>query len=281
MTMAEQAAAAGLHRVGARPPLGAYLRQAWERRDFAFAMARFRLQAGQQGNRLGMLWLVLRPTLNALIYGTIFGLIQRGTRPPDYPAYVVIGVFLFEYFSQCFNNGAKSITSNKALVQSLSFPRITLPISVVIQQFLSLVPTLGVMVLALLVLGHYPTWHWLELIPLLALFTLFNAGVAMICARLTVHVADLTQTLPFINRILFYSSGVLFSVDNVLEGHSWAIAAFDFYPVYQVLQIARGALYWDGAYPHEYWVYLTLSSLVVLVAGVLFFWVAEERYGRD
>lgn len=280
MTAAEQAAAAGLHRVGGRPPLLDYLKQTWRRRDFAWAMARFRIEAGQQGNRLGMFWLVLRPTLNALIYGAIFGLLQGSLRPRDYPAYVVIGVFLFEFFSQSLTNGAKSITSNRSLVQSLAFPRLTLPVSVVMQQFMSLVPTLGVMALALVILGHPPTWSWLYLIPLLALFTLFNAGVAMIAARLTVHVADLTQVLPFVNRILFYTSGVLFAVDKVLAAHPWAIAAFDFHPLYQVLQIARADLM-GGEHRPEYWAFFAAWAVLVFVVGIVFFWAAEERYGRD
>ncbi len=73
------------------------------------------------------------------------------------------------------------------------------------------------------------------MVPLLALYTLFNAGVAMIAARLTVHVRDLTQVLPFISRILFYTSGVLFDVNKIFAEHPWVIRLYDFYPIYQVL----------------------------------------------
>jgi teichoic acid transport system permease protein len=282
MSLAEYAAQHGLHRVGARPPLLRYLKQAWDRRDFAIAMARFRIQASQERNRLGMLWLVLQPSLNALIYGLIFGVLQgANNRPPDYAAYVVIGVFLFEFFSKSLSNGAKSITGNRALVQSLAFPRLTLPIAVVLENFMALVPMLGVMGLALVVLGHVPAWDWLLMAPLLALYTLFNTGVAMIAARLTVHVRDLTQILPFVNRILFYTSGVLFAVDRIFREHPWAVELYDFHPLYQVLQIARGLLMNEGHYELQYWLYFALWSALVFVVGLLFFWVAEERYGRD
>ncbi|MEZ5089050.1 MAG: ABC transporter permease [Micropruina sp.] len=281
MSQAEYAAQHGLHRVGARPKLWHYLRQAWERRDFTIAMARFRIQASQEGNRLGMLWLVLQPALNALIYGLIFGLLQGDRRPPDFPAYVVIGVFLFEFFSKSLNNGAKSITGNRGLVQSLAFPRLTLPVAVVLQNFMQLLPMLGVMAAGLIVMGHFPSWQWLLMIPLIALYTLFNAGIAMFAARLTVHVRDLTQILPFVNRILFYTSGVLFSVDRILESFPWLVQLYDFHPVYQVLQIARGSLMNQGHYEVSYWIYFSAWSLLVFVGGLLFFWVAEERYGRD
>lgn len=282
MSLARFADDQGLHRVGARPPLFSYLKQVWQRREFAFTMARFKIQAQQQRNRLGMLWLVVQPCLNALIYGLIFGLLQTAAnRPPDYAAYVVIGVFMFEFFSKSLSNGAKSITGNRALVQSLAFPRITLPFAVVLENLLALVPMLGVMVVALVVMGHFPAWEWLLMLPLLALYTLFNTGVAMIAARLTVHVRDLTQILPFINRILFFTSGVLFSVDRIFEAHPWVIALYDFHPIYQVLQISRGVLMHQGLYAVHYWILFGASAVLCFVVGLLFFWVAEERYGRD
>lgn len=281
MSVADYAAAQGLHRVGARPPLWNYLKQTWERRDFTVAMARFRIQAEQQRNRLGMLWLVLQPSLNALVYGTIFGLLQAGSRPDGWAAYVVIGVFLFQYFSSSLNDGARSITGNRALVQSLAFPRITLPISVVLENLMALLPMLAVMLTAVLVMGYPPSWEWLLMVPLLALYTLFNTGIALIAARLTVHVRDLTQVLPFVNRMLFYTSGVLFAVDKILASYPWLVRLYDFHPLYQVLQIARGLLMHRGEYSLHYWLYFALWSVVTFVVGLLFFWVAEERYGRE
>lgn len=281
MTLAEYAAENGLHRVGARPPLGTYLRDTWGRRDFLYMMARSRLRAGFEKNRLGIVWVVLRPTINAAIYGLIFGVLQGGAKPPNYTAYVVIGVFLFEFFSKSMNEGSKSITGNRALVQSLAFPRLTLPLAEVVENFLSLMPMIGVMFVYLIALGNYPRWQWFMLIPLLVIFSVFNAGIAMIGARLTVHVADLTQLLPFVSRILFYTSGVLFDVNRLLGDHPTLIAIYDFYPIYQVLQIARSVLMTGREYDPMYWLYLSIWAVAVFTFGLIFFWVAEERYGRD
>lgn len=281
MSLADYAAEHGLHRVGARPQLGKYLRQTWERRDFIAALARFRLQSSLQENRLGLLWLVLRPLLNAAVYGLIFGVIQGSSRGADYPATVVTGVFLFEFFSSSLSRGAKSVTGNRALVQSLAFPRLTLPLAEVIEGFLSLLPSLVVLFILLPFLGHPPSLHWLLMIPLLAIFTVFNAGVAMFVARVTVHVQDLTQFLPFVTRILFYTSGVLFNVDTIFKDHPWVLQLYNFHPIYQVLKIARSILMGNQTYDPMYWWYFSAWAVVAFVGGLLFFWVAEERYGRD
>lgn len=281
MSLADLAAANGLRRVGARPPFSQYLRETWSRRDFIWTMARFRVASGLERNRLGLLWLVLKPLLNAVVYGVIFGLIQAGNRPPDYPAYVVIGVFLFEFFSSSLNNGAKSITGSRQLVQSLAFPRLTLPLAQVVEGLLSLLPSLALLAILLPILGDGPRWSWLLIVPLLMLYTLFNAGIAMVVARLTVHVQDLTQFLPFVNRILFYTSGVLFDVNKIFESHPIVVTLYDFHPLYQVIRIARSILMGERSVEPMQWLHFGIWSVVMLVLGLIFFWVAEERYGRD
>lgn len=281
MSLRQLAQEHGLHRVGARPPLGHYLAEVWQRRDFIFTMANYRLRAELEVNRLGIAWVVLRPILSAAIYGTIFGLIQMGNRPPDFAAFVVVGVFFFDFFQSSFNDGAKAITNSRSLLQSLAFPRMTLPLAVAIEKLIAFVVMLIVLVPILALLGHYPTWDWLFVIPLVALFVLFNAGIAMYAARLTVHVADLTQLIPFITRILFYTSGVLFAVDRILADHPWALRLFDFHPIYQVVHMARHYLIGGSDFPLYYWALFSAISVVIFVSGALFFWSAEERYGRD
>ena len=282
MSLAALAEDHGLHRVGARPPFFAYLKQAWQRRDFITAMAGYRLRADLEGNRLGVLWLLLQPVLNAIIYGIIFGVLQSSaTRGENYAARVVIGVFLWQFFAKSLTQGAKSITGNQSLVQSLAFPRLTLPVAEVIEQFLSLLPSMGLLVVILPFMGHPPTWSWLGMIPLLFLFTLFNTGVALIAARLTVHVQDLSQLLPYLSRILFYTSGVLFDVSKIFQAHPAVMRLYDFYPLYQVLQMARSSLMGGSSYDPMYWVYFSIWSVGLFTFGLVYFWVAEERYGRD
>lgn len=282
MTVVPEDAPTTLHRVGARAPFFAYLRQAWERRDFAFEMARSRIQASNQKNRLGMLWIIFQPTMNAVMYGVIFGLLQGDRRPPNFASFVVIGVFLFQFFSSSMNQGAKSITGNQSLVQSLSFPRITLPLSTVMEQFLSLMPMLGVMFIYVMILGETPALSWLLVIPLVAILAVFSVGVALVTARLTVHIRDLTHLLPIFTRLLFYTSGVLFSVDRILEKLPWMVRLFDYHPVYQTLQIARGAILESVAMPSmQSWLVLSVWAVLMAAFGVVFFWAAEERYGRD
>ncbi|NKX56483.1 ABC transporter permease [Arthrobacter mobilis] len=280
MTLAEEAALYNLERVGKRPPLREYLADVWRRRDLTISMAKYRIQASNEENRLGMLWVVLKPTMNALIYGVVFGLLQGDRRPENIVAYIVIGVFLFEFFANAFSQGADSIMRNRALVQTLAFPRMALPLAAVIQQLMNLVPILVVMAAIVLFSGNPITWRWLLIIPLVVLLAMFSTGVALISARLTVHLTDIKEIIPIVTRVLFYTSGVFFSVERILGQFPWLVAIFDFYPLYEFLKLARSAMLPDYAADPVLWPLACGWSVLVLVCGVLFFWQAEERYGR-
>src|SRR5690606_31391332 len=121
----------GLERVGASPRLRSYIAQTWQRRDFAMTLARYRLQAAMSENRLGMGWVVLRPILNAALFGTIFGVIMpAGSRPDNFVPFLIVGFFIFEYFAKTLSGGANSIVGAKSLVRSLKFPRMLLPLAI-------------------------------------------------------------------------------------------------------------------------------------------------------
>jgi teichoic acid transport system permease protein len=283
MTIAEDAARLGLHKVGGRPPLRDYVADVWKRRIFIFSMARFRIESENQQNSLGMFWVVLKPLLNALVYGLIFGfLLPSDTRPPHFVEFLIIGVFVFEFFAQSWTLGGKAITNNAALVQSLAFPRMVLPLAAVTQRFLQFLPPVAIMLVFLLVSGNAPQWHWFLIIPIFFLYYVFNCGLALVTARLATHWRDINNFLPFLTRFFFYTTGIFFSVEKRFGDHPVIMRISDFQPVHEFLSLARSALLVGDSYAidERYWLYASVWSIGLFAFGVWFFWRAEERYGR-
>lgn len=278
---AEVAAAWGLPRLGGRPGLARYLAQTWTRRHFALQLARARFQAENEQDRLGIAWVVIRPLINAAVYGFVFALLLPGrTRPDDFVPFLVAGVFIFQYFAGCLSDGAKSITGNLGLVRTLHFPRSLLPIATVVQNALALGPMLLVLVLTVLVFGEVPRLTWLQLLPAVALLTLFNLGVTFTAARLTIHIRDIAQLLPFVTRIFFYLSGIFYSVRQTVEPGPLR-TVMELNPVHIYISLVRGALSEDLAAPVWMWGAGAAWAGGALVLGTVFFWHAEERYGRE
>jgi teichoic acid transport system permease protein len=281
MSVADYAREHGLKRVGARPPLVEYLKMAWQRRDFAITMSVFANQAANAKNRLGKWWVILLPTIQGAVYGLIFGIIIGGDRPTNFIPFLFTGVFLFSFIQSSISTGATSVTSNLGLVRSLNFPRMLLPFSSVLRQFLNLLPQIGLLLVVLIGFQQNITFNWLLMIPLLALMATFAFGLALISARLTVHIEDINKLIPFANRVMFYTSGIFFSMERVLGAYPTLLKLMDFNPVYAFISTARGALVEGYSMSLNLWAVCASWAFGALIVGVWFFWKAEERYGRE
>ncbi|WP_040162921.1 ABC transporter permease [Microbacterium gorillae] len=278
--MSASYASANLTEVGQRPPLGRYLAEAWRRRSFGFELARYKLASSLLQNRLGVLWLILRPLSMVLIYGAIFHFVLSGpARPASFVPFLIVGVFTFEFFTGCFGAGSKAITGNAKLVQSLGFPRILLPVSVVVEQAMRMIPVVALLGILMLVFGEPISWSWLLLIPILAVMSVFNLGVALIVARLSTHARDVQQAIPIINRVLFYVTGIFFSIDGALANYPTLLAIAHWIPTYDFVSLARSVLLSSYTAPAIAWVAAGTWALVTIVVGTVFFWQAEARYG--
>jgi teichoic acid transport system permease protein len=283
---AKDAARYGLIELGGRPRLTAYIKELWQRRHFAFELARSRLQSQNEADRLGMAWVVLTPLVNAAVYGFVFGvLIPSKSRPHPMLPFLVVGVFTFAFFSGCFADGARSIVSNRGLVRTLHFPRAVLPIATVLQKVMELGAMVVVMCAIVMATGREPTLRWLEIFPVFFFMALFCGGVAFFAARMTIHIRDITQLIPFITRLIFYVSGLFYVIGNKFHGTEGKI--FRLNPLNVYISLVRNALIHhdvrrDGITVgiHQ-WEEAAIYGIVLFVAGFIFFWRAEGLYGRD
>ncbi len=282
MDLAKYAAENGLKRVGARPPFFAYLKEAWGRREFALALATFTNASDNARNRLGRWWMIITPALQGAMYGIIFGfIIGSENRPIHFIEYLFCGVFLFSFMQQSFTSGATSVTSNAGLVRSLSFPRVLLPISATIQQFINLLPQLALLLVTILLFGNPLTWQWLLMVPATLLMLLFGVGSSMLAARMTVQFPDLNKLLPFVFRLIFYSSGIFFSVEKILANYPVALEIMRFNPYSAFMTLARGLLIRDYSVTAETWWLCVGWAIILPVISIVLFWKVEERHGRE
>jgi teichoic acid transport system permease protein len=242
--LAEYAGKYGLRPTAARPPIKDYLRQLWRRRSFMVAFATARNIAMYTEARLGQLWQVLTPLLNAAVYFLIFGLLLHVSRGvPNYLAFLITGVFVFTFTQRAFISTSTVITNSLPLIRALQFPRAALPLAYVIIELQQMLLSMAVLAIIVLLSGEPLTWYWLLAIPALMLQTIFNVGVGMLVARLGSQVNDFSQLLPFLLRTWLYVSGVLFSIATLdLSKHRWIIAVLQLNPAALYITLTRDAL---------------------------------------
>ncbi|MGW3493491.1 ABC transporter permease [Streptomyces sp. NPDC001020] len=287
LTPTELAAKYGLSVSGARPGLVDYVRQLWGRRHFILAFSQAKLTAQYSQAKLGQLWQVATPLLNTLVYYLIFGVIMhagRGMALSTYIPFLVTGVFVFTFTQSSVMAGVRAISGNLGLVRALHFPRASLPISFALQQLQQLLFSMIVLFVVAMGFGSYPSMSWLLIVPVLVLQFFFNTGLAMIVARLGAKTPDLAQLMPFLLRTWMYASGVMFSINTMLQGRpEWVMRALQVNPAAVYMDLMRFALIKDyGAsnLPPHVWALALFWAVVVFAGGFVYFWKAEERYGR-
>ncbi|MCX4966013.1 ABC transporter permease [Streptomyces sp. NBC_00654] len=287
LSAAQTAAKYGLTVSGARPGLFEYIRQLWGRRHFILAFSRAKLTAQYSQAKLGQLWQVATPLLNALVYFLIFGLIlgtRKGMSQEVFIPFLVTGVFVFTFTQSSVMAGVRSISGNLGLVRALHFPRASLPISFSLQQLQQLLYSMIVLVLVAVGFGSYPSLSWLLVVPALAMQFFFNTGLALAMARLGSKTPDLAQLMPFVMRTWMYASGVMFSIPVMLaDKPQWIADVLQYNPAAIYMDLVRFALidgYGSENLPQHVWAVGLGWALLAGVAGFVYFWKAEERYGR-
>ncbi|MFF7476289.1 ABC transporter permease [Streptomyces sp. NPDC008092] len=286
--LAALAARHGLSVSGARPSLLQYIRQLWARRHFIVAFATAKLTAQYAQAKLGQVWQVMTPLLNATVYYFIFGILLESKKGvPDYIPFLVTGVFIWTFTSSSIMTGTRAIAGNLGLVRALHFPRAALPISFCLQQLQQLLFSMCALVVILLCFGVPVSASWVLAIPALLLQFMFNTGMSLIMARWGAKTPDISQLMPFVLRTWMYISGVMWSIDRLTGKHKglpgWVAPVLKDNPAAVYIDLMRYSLidsFHGSQLPPHVWLVATGWAVVVGVGGFIYFWKAEETYGR-
>jgi len=268
----------GLVPAGRPLPLGIYLQELWLRRDFMIRVPLEELRAQNAHTLLGGIWLILNPLLQVGVYFLVFGVIMpidRGV--DDYLMFLTIGVFVFFYSQRVISEAARSVVVNLGLIRTLRFPRATLPLSATVGQTMAFIPALTVMTAVVAAHGTWPHPRWLLIPVLLALQIAFSLGAGFLAARYNYTYRDLENLLPFVFRLAFYVSGVLYSVDHYIDS-TLGRAVFLANPFYCFVTVWRWVLAGTPA-AGEIWVATGVWSTITLVVGFALFRARETTYG--
>lgn len=289
----ELAARYGLTKSGARPCLIEYSVQLWRRRHFIIAFASAKNIAVHANARLGQLWHVLTPLLNAVIYYVVFGIFLRTSHGiHNFIAYLVVGIFVFHFTQGSVLDGARAISGNLRLIREIHFPRACLPIAFVVLRLQQMLVLLVVLLAVAVATGEPVTWRWLLLLPILVVQFLFNAGLSLGIARIGASATDINQLIPFTLRSWMYFSGVFWSIGSVsAQLGPWAGWVLEANPAAVFINLVRGALITVPDTPNEgnpvsmyfspsSWLLAICWAVLVGAGGFIYFWKAEDRYGR-
>src|SRR5699024_4445609 len=223
---------------------------------------------------------ILQPLFEVSVYILIFGVVLNVSRGiENFVGYLLIGVVFFRFVSRGINAGSGLIQSSRAMISSFSFPRASLVLSKVYNQFLeNIIPAVVAVTLArLLLIPEKPSWTMALIVPIYILLHLFILGVVFIVARLTAFILDIKSLVSLVTRALFFTSGIFFSLER-FDGNPTLRSTMQANHIYQSLTAARDVTINNALPSLETTLTILGWTLGLLILGGIFFWRAEERY---
>lgn len=192
------------------------LRRAW---DITRVLAVTELRVRYKGSALGYFWSLLRPLfLFGVLYVVFTQIISFGDAVRDYPLKLLLGLVLFTYFGDVTGAALRALVSHGDLLRSLSFPRVTIPLALLLAEAAHLLLNVGVVLVFVLVSGIGPSADWLEILPLLALLLAFTFAVSLPLGLLYVRFRDTEQIWAVLGQLLFWGTPLVYMIETAPAG---------------------------------------------------------------
>lgn len=190
-----------------------------------------------QGSVLGYLWSLLKPLfLFAILYIVFTYIIPLGKGVEHYPVYLLIGVVLWNFFTEATLQGASSIVARGDLIRKISIPRYLVVIASSVSAFINLCLSLVVVLIFALLNGVVPSLQWLLLFPLLLQLFALALGISFLLSSLYVKFRDITYIWEIFLQAGFYATPIIYPLSLVPDHlHKW----FFLNPMAQIIQDAR------------------------------------------
>lgn len=252
-------------------------RELWNYRGLVFYLVRRDILVRFQQTFAGILWVVLQPLIQMLLFYVIFGLfIKVPTNGVPYALFFLSGFIAWQFFTQVVNNSSMSLVGNINVILKSYFPRLALPLAGVANALVDFVVSFAVLMAFLLIDGRYPvTWRYLLLPALLVITMIFSSGVGLLFGALMVVFRDMRNLIGFIIMLWMYATPILYPVEIAPERLQ---VYFYLNPLTSLVDAYRWVFLNQAGLPH--YKYLTVSlavGILIWLAGAVVFRTMENK----
>lgn len=196
-----------------------------------------------QGSVLGYLWAIIRPLLMFGILYIVFAKFLRfGAEIPHYPVYLLIGTVLWNFFTECTNQGIQSLIIRSDLMRKISFPKWIIVLSATTTALINLGINLIVVIIFSLLSGVEFSLTWLVVPFLILELYLLSFGIALLLGSLNVKFRDVQSIWEVLIQALFYAIPIIYPLSMVVMYSDFAAKLLMLNPIAQVIQDARFCL---------------------------------------
>jgi len=258
------------------------LKEVWNYRDLLMLFVKRDVVTLYKQTILGPLWYLIQPLFTSVVFTLIFNKIANistGDIPPF--LFNLAGITSWNYFKECLIGTSDTFKKNQSIFGKVYFPRIIMPMSVVISNLIKFGIQFGIFIcfyIYFVVNGSLinPNIYILTYPGVLLCMALLGLGLGMIISSMVTKYRDLTFLVSFGVQLLMYISLVslpysLFKKNNLM----WAV---DYNPVAHIIEYSRFVLLGEGTVSQFGILYTLFFSVVIFLFGILIFNKTEKSF---
>lgn len=254
-----------------------YWNDLWRFRELFLFLAWRDILVRYKQTIIGLAWSLIRPFLTMIVFTIIFGrLAKLPSEGVPYPILVYAAMLPWQFFSTSFSEASNSLISNSNMLTKIYFPRLIIPVSTVIVNFVDFLISFIILIGLMIWYQFVPSWTILFLPLFLGLAFLTAMGAGLYVAALNVKYRDFKYIVPFVVQFGMYISPVGFSSNVVPE--KWRLL-YSINPMVGVIDGFRWSIL--GGDSHIYLPGLMLSIgliIFLLIFGIWYFRKMEKSF---
>ncbi len=208
----------------------------------AIQLAKAEFKMRNEGSYLGILWYLLNPILTfSILYLVFSDRLGRGIEL--YPAYLMLGIIMFNFFQSATSESSKAILREyHHLIKSISFPRESLILSIIIKGIFSHAFEIALFAIVLAFL-HASAFGIILYVPILALLSIFVYGMSLAISSLTVYFVDLDNIWSFASKIIWFGTPIFYAIESQARLYQANLLN----PMYYLITLARDVVIYGQA----------------------------------
>jgi len=263
--------------ITAVPDFRHYWRDSWRFRELLLLLVWRDVLVRYKQTVFGVAWAVLRPLVTMVVFTLLFGrLAHLPSHGVPYPLLVFAGILPWQFFATTLVDAGNSLLGNANMISKVYFPRIIIPLSVVLGGVVDFAIAGAIYAVMALWYGHAPGWQIIYLPGFVVLLCLWVLACSLWISALNVAYRDFRYLVPFAVQLATYVSPVGFSTSVVPE--RWHLA-YALNPMVGIIDGFRWSLL--GASSPIAWDSVALSvgvTLALLIPGSRFFRRLERSF---
>lgn len=240
----------------------------WRYRSFITSMVRREFQARYLGSALGTVWSVLNPLAMIFIYTVIFGQVMRARLPgvedgTSYGIFLCAGLLPWNMFVETLQRCTSVFVDQGNLLKKMTFPRASLPLIVLASSLVNFVIIFGLLLTVMVLLGRFPGWLLVSLVPLLVLQQAIAVGFGVALGVVNVFFRDAGHVVGILLQFWFWFTPIIYPL-SILDERLQMLVSLNpmtaFVAAYQGILLYDVAPHWLAFVPH---VLLALAALAI------------------